>query len=67
MNPRSENPKDGDICSACRVGDITVCPILERAVSMGFDGMSHCEMFDVIEKVYAVARAVRQYNYAEAG
>ena len=40
-----------NVCNGCLVLDAAPCPLLDLAYRRGLDGMSECEMRDVVRKV----------------
>lgn len=62
MPPLNEND-----CDACRILDVTTCPLYDRAVLMGLRGLRHCEMKPVIDKVYEAGQSAHHYNNRKAG
>ena len=54
MSRESDRPRN--LCTVCPVTAVCPCPLAERAYRRGYEGMSECEMFDVVGKVVRVAR-----------
>ena len=45
-----------NLCDKCKCLDVCPCPILDRAISQGLEGMEVCEMQEVMNKVYAAGK-----------
>lgn len=45
------------VCSKCHTLDLGTCPILDRAYGNGYEGMEHCEMKAVIDRVFQAGKA----------
>jgi hypothetical protein len=55
MNQYTQQRND---CDTCPILDYTTCPLMERAVDKGLDGIENCEMN---KSIINMVRLVKQY------